>query len=543
MKKLAIVLSIFLVVALTGIGVLFSQKNLAIRDIEKLEARLEDAQNTLDATNQEAKVNADALTSRVDTLSKELGEAKTEALKAEKEASAKADMLNSQVETLTTQLDNAQATALKAETDAKAAAESAAAQIKALIAQLETAKTDALQAEFEAKAKMDMLTAREESLNEQLETAKAAALQAESDAKAAVDSVVVQIEALSTREKELETSRATLMSKEKQLVSMQNQLGQQQDDLIAAQTVLKTKEDEQAALQLQLIGLQEALSNHKVTLDLMQQALDSQKKQIDDFLRLRSDIIKELSKTLSAAALDVKVDTNTGGIMLDDQLMFESGQDSISLPGQAKLYQLMPVYLSVLMRPEYVQFVDEIIIESHTDSKGSYIYNLELSHNRALSVAKFCLELSSLSQQQRNVLTDILTAKGRSYSDRFFYPDSTENMKASQRIEIKFRLKETEMIQRMNAILGNSQPPKSLTPAELNRPQGKSIRRQGHPNFDRVRLREEPGLKTRELLLLSKTDQFFVEYEVNVDGERWYCVVMEDGQNGFIMAHYVDLLP
>lgn len=237
---------------------------------------------------------------------------------------------------------------------------------------------------------------------------------------------------LAAQEKELEESRVVLMGKEEELASIQIQLDQQKDDLNAAQVALKAKEEEQAALQLQLV---------------------SQQRQIDDLLGLRTEIIKELSLSMSQAALGVKVDPSTGDIILDSQLMFESGRDLISASGQEQLAKLIPVYVSVLTRPEYVDFVAEIIIEGHTDSKGSYLFNLELSQNRALSVAKFCLELGSLSAEQRALLTQILTAKGRSFSNLIRNPDGTENMDASRRVEIKFRLKDTEMIQKMNEIL------------------------------------------------------------------------------------------
>ena len=257
---------------------------------------------------------------------------------------------------------------------------------------------------------------------------------------------------LAAQEKELETSRVALMGKEEEVASIQIQLDRQENDLHAAQAALKTKEDEQALLQLQLAAQQEAIQNQELV-------LASQQRQIDDLLGLRTEIIRELSRSLTAADLGAKVDPSTGDIVLDSQLMFESGADVISFSGQQQLARLIPVYLSVLMRPEYVDYVAEIIIEGHTDSKGSYLFNLELSQNRALAVAKFCLDLPSLSGEQRTLLQDILTAKGRSYSNPIKHPDGTENMDASRRVEIKFRLKDTEMIQKMNEILsGGVQP-------------------------------------------------------------------------------------
>ena len=57
--------------------------------------------------------------------------------------------------------------------------------------------------------------------------------------------------------------------------------------------------------------------------------------------------------------------------------------------------QFLPKYCSVLLRDDYREYVSEIIIEGHTDSNGSYIFNLELSELRAFSVALYCLNEES----------------------------------------------------------------------------------------------------------------------------------------------------
>ncbi|NLB39541.1 MAG: OmpA family protein [Clostridiales bacterium] len=264
---------------------------------------------------------------------------------------------------------------------------------------------------------------------------------------------------LPQREEDLRTAQVTLLGKEEELASIQIQLTQQKADLFAAQTALKTKEEEQALLQLKLSEQATALASQEIALGALQEALSSQQRQLDDLLGVRTAIIQDLSRALSQAAVAAKVDATTGDIILDSQLMVESGRDIISPSGQAQLQRIIPVYLSVLMRPEYRDFLAEIIIEGHTDSKGSYMFNLELSQDRALAVAKFALEIPSLNAEQRQLLTKILTSKGRSFSNPILNADGSENMDASRRVEIKFRLKDTEMIQRMNEILSSGTQP------------------------------------------------------------------------------------
>ncbi len=168
---------------------------------------------------------------------------------------------------------------------------------------------------------------------------------------------------------------------------------------------------------------------------------------------VRTKIIRDLSEALAAANLKASVDANTGDIMLESSVFFDVGKYNIKESGQSLLNQFIPLYLSVLLSDEYVDYLGEIIIEGHTDTQGTYLSNLELSQQRALTVATYCLEMNGLSAQQQEKLRQVLTAKGRSYSDPVYADDGTVDMDASRRVEFKFRLKDSEMIDEMRDIL------------------------------------------------------------------------------------------
>ena len=257
------------------------------------------------------------------------------------------------------------------------------------------------------------------------------------------------------REEELEAANVTLMGKQEELAAIQIQLDQQENDLHAAQDALKTQEEAQAKLQLQLAAMQSVLEAQRAEMLTYQ-------RRIDDMIGVRSKIIQELSQALSAAKVGASVDAATGDIILEGKVFFDSSRDTIRAEGQDLLSRFVPVYLGVLMRPEYVDYVGEIIIEGHTDDQGSYMSNLKLSQNRALSVAEYCLQLSSLTSRQVSQLQSLLTAKGRSYSDLIYNADGTVNREASRRVEFKFRLKDSEMIQEMNRILTQMEAQNSL---------------------------------------------------------------------------------
>ena len=245
----------------------------------------------------------------------------------------------------------------------------------------------------------------------------------------------------------------TLMGKQEELAAIQIQLDQQENDLKAAQSALKTKEEEQAQLQLQLAEQADKLGAMQTVLEAQKAEMLTQQQRIDDLIGVRSQIIQALSQALTAANLRATVDSATGDIVLDSAVFFETNSSAIKDSGRELLARFLPVYLGVLTRPEYQAYVGEIIIEGHTDTAGSYISNLKLSQNRALSVAEYCLQLPSLSASQVTLLQELLTAKGRSFSDPIYRADGTVDMDASRRVEFKFRLKDSEMIDEMNRIL------------------------------------------------------------------------------------------
>lgn len=83
---------------------------------------------------------------------------------------------------------------------------------------------------------------------------------------------------------------------------------------------------------------------------------------------------------------------------------------------------------------------------------------MNLSFDRANSVAKFCLnERNGLSKSKIEQLQELLTVNGRSYSNPVYKAGTEQiDMAASRRVEIKFRLKEDEMIEKIAQILNQS---------------------------------------------------------------------------------------
>lgn len=265
--------------------------------------------------------------------------------------------------------------------------------------------------------------------------------------------VAAQQSTLDEQTVRLEAQTAQLAQQKEDLESAQASLAEQQAALDAANETLASREEELASLQSQLAQQQITLDAQAEVLASQQEALESQTAKIDDLVGVRTQIVSELSSALTASGLKATVDPNSGDITLDSAVFFETASYTIKADGQAMLDQFVPVYLSVLLQDKYKDYLGQIIIEGHTDTVGEYFMNLELSQNRALSVAKYCLQMRSLTEEQREMLRSILTAQGRSYADPIYNADGTVNMEQSRRVEFKFSLRDAEMIEEMNRIL------------------------------------------------------------------------------------------
>ena len=186
--------------------------------------------------------------------------------------------------------------------------------------------------------------------------------------------------------------------------------------------------------------------------------LAAQQAQIDKLVGLRSQIIEDLRDNLSNVGQRVTVDRKTGAVTFESSVLFDTGRNEIKEAGKAALNSCIPVYIHTLLSEEYRDYVGEIIVEGHTDTTGQYLNNLALSQQRALAVATYCLsdEMVGLSYTDKETFKSIMTANGRADADPIYNADGTVNMDASRRVVIKFRMKDSDMIDQMSAILEGS---------------------------------------------------------------------------------------
>ncbi len=186
--------------------------------------------------------------------------------------------------------------------------------------------------------------------------------------------------------------------------------------------------------------------------------IEQQQEQIEAILGVKTELVEALKIKFADSGYQIKIDPQTGAIIFDSSLLFNSGSASLNRDGVEFLKSFLPEYFSVLLSDNFAQSVAEIIIEGHTDTVGGYMMNLQLSQNRAVSVVSFCLDEKAglLTKEEIEELRILLTANGKSWTMPIYNEDGTVNLDASRRVEIKFRLKDDEMMEQMKTILDSS---------------------------------------------------------------------------------------
>ena len=254
---------------------------------------------------------------------------------------------------------------------------------------------------------------------------------------------------------QLDEQQLKLAEQQRQLDEQQAKLDEQQAALEDAQKLLEEQQAALAASQTLLALQEQELEDKEAQISLQTDALESQQLQLEQIIGVKKELIAALSNEFANSDLSIAIDEQTGAITLDSSIMYDFNSANLSADGQTTLTDFLPKYFDVVLSEDYIGYISEIIIEGHTDTTGTYEYNLELSQSRAESVAAYCLgEMQTMfSPAQLDQIRSLVSVAGRSWSSPIYNADGTVNEEASRRVEIKFRLSDEEMISQMLGVL------------------------------------------------------------------------------------------
>ncbi|CAA6828441.1 MAG: FIG00638667: hypothetical protein [uncultured Sulfurovum sp.] len=238
---------------------------------------------------------------------------------------------------------------------------------------------------------------------------------------------------LQKTKEQLDEEKKTLEDYEGKVVVLSNELSDAKDSV-------KIKDEK-------LLTLLTAMDDKKTKYDDLIANFQKQKAKIKSLTGMKLQVLSSLKKALGSK---INIDKKTGSLKLASNIFFSVGQAKLKDEAKVELKSAFEEYIGTLVKDENIRpHLSKIIIEGHTDSDGGYIYNLQLSQNRALAVMSYLL---TLDFSKKYNIQPLMTASGRAYLDPI-EKNGVEDKEASRRIEIKFRLKNEDAMSEIEKVL------------------------------------------------------------------------------------------
>lgn len=159
--------------------------------------------------------------------------------------------------------------------------------------------------------------------------------------------------------------------------------------------------------------------------------VDKKQKDVDDiydeFIKTKENIYTELDSTFNKEfkEWDVILDKDLSIKFTNPQVLFSSGQSTLTQRFKFILNEFLPRYFGILLKQKYNGKIAEIRIEGHTDDvpapqldKDPYVANILLSQKRSSEVVKYLRRtdyFKNLNNSNKKEIEFLLTANGLSY--------------------------------------------------------------------------------------------------------------------------------
>lgn len=159
----------------------------------------------------------------------------------------------------------------------------------------------------------------------------------------------------------------------------------------------------------------------------------------------RDTVIRAAAAQLDSAGRSFHFDSATGTLAIGTEVLFAFGSAHLAPEARGHVELLATQYLPGLLSEAVVDsLLQEIVIEGHTDTIGTYLSNLRLSQERAFSVMQAVLDASSNGPWDERI-RHLLTASGRSETQPKFVNGSISDA-GSRRIEVRLRFRDDELL-------------------------------------------------------------------------------------------------
>ena len=147
--------------------------------------------------------------------------------------------------------------------------------------------------------------------------------------------------------------------------------------------------------------------------------LNREIKKLESNLETRTNLLHLLQNELLEKNINVNIDTKNGNMRLKSDLLFESGSATISSEGVKQINILANILVNALKEEKYLQSIDTVFIEGHTDdvpfsANNKYHWtNKELSAQRAINTF---MQMNRATNNEISLLKNINQKSLFSYS-------------------------------------------------------------------------------------------------------------------------------
>jgi chemotaxis protein MotB len=178
--------------------------------------------------------------------------------------------------------------------------------------------------------------------------------------------------------KRLDAVHRQIVASEQQVQSLQGEIAERMGQLEASQSKLREQQEVIADSGHQLGALRSQLESIAVL-------------RVGVLGKLKQAIETELGQSHDGSAVLATIGDN-GNIVLNESLVFEYNSYAIKKEGKALLDALAKALGNVLADDDVRENIDTILIQGHTDERGSTSFNWDLSAKRATAVLDYLFE-------------------------------------------------------------------------------------------------------------------------------------------------------
>jgi chemotaxis protein MotB len=222
-----------------------------------------------------------------------------------------------------------------------------------------------------------------------------------------------------------------------------------QEQITASQSRLRLLAAEIEAGQHQLKLSQVRVEDQQQVIAQSTLELSALRAKLQGIAVLRMDVLEKVKASLEsqlraergASAPSVSIAEN-GNIVIDESLLFEVGSYTVRKDGKPFIASLANAFASALADPSVRESIDAVLVQGHTDDRGTVGYNRDLSAKRANAVLDYMFDANaSLEREYGSYFASSAYSELRPVSE-----EKTEDAyRRNRRIEIAVVLKDATM--------------------------------------------------------------------------------------------------